>query len=88
MSDERRVAFKTIVVEKDCKRTDTPYWQFNPSDNLTYKLELVKEHKGDKLTEEELFKHGFNGGRSLQHPRKNNIELLSYIDSVFEEDYN
>ena len=88
MSDERRVAFKTIVVEKDSKRTDTPYWQFNPSDNLTYKLELVKEYEGDKLTEEELFKHGFNGGRSLQHPLKNNIELLSYIDSVFEEDYN
>ena len=31
------------------------------------------------MTEKDLFKHGFNGGRNLHHPLKNNIELLRYI---------
>ena len=48
-----------------------------------YKLELIKEYYGEKLTEEELAKHGFKGGRSLQHPIKNNNELIKYIDDVF-----
>ena len=51
-----------------------------------YKLELMKEYCGDKLTEEELTKHGFRGGKSLQHPIKNNKELMKYIDDVFSEE--
>ena len=85
MSDERRVAFKTIVAEIGCKRTDTPYWVVKPSNHFTYKLALEKEYIGDKLTEEELVKHGFKGGGSIQHPMKNNPDLFNYIDSVFDE---
>lgn len=84
MSDERKVAFKTRVIDEGCKRTDTPYWVVKPSSHLTYILELVWEYKGDKLTEGELVKYGFKGGRSIQHPMKNNTELLKYIDGVFD----
>lgn len=73
------------VVAKDCDRTDIAYWQVKPNMHFTYKLELVKEYTGNKLDEEDLIQHGFNGGRSIQHPLKNNVELLNYIDSVFEE---
>lgn len=54
--------------------------------HFTYKLELVKEYTGNKLDEDDLIQHGFKGGRSIQHPLKNNVELLSYIESTFEED--
>ena len=86
MSDERRVCFMTKVVAKDCDRTDISYWQIQPNMHFMYKLDLVKEYNGDKLTEEELIKHGFKGGKSLQHPIKNNEELLKYIDEVFDEE--
>ncbi len=86
MSDERMVGFKTKVVAKDCDRTDNSYWQIHPNMHFVYKLELVKEYKGNKLTEDELTKHGFNGGRSIQHPIKNNEELIKYIDDVFDEE--
>ncbi|MBQ5585913.1 MAG: hypothetical protein IIU71_05985 [Selenomonadaceae bacterium] len=85
MSDERKVAFKTKVVAKNCDRTDIAYWQVKPNMHFTYKLELVKEYTGNKLDEENLTQHGFKGGRSIQHPLKNNVELLSYINSVFED---
>ena len=87
MSDERKVAFKTKVVAKECDRTDIAYWQIKPNMHFTYKLELVKEYTGNKLDEDDLAQHGFKGGKSLQHPLKNNVELLSYIDSIFETDY-
>lgn len=86
MSDERRVSFKTEVVEIGCPRTDNKYWVVKSNSVLTYKLQLVKEYCGDKLTEEELAKHGFNGGKSIQHPIKNNEELFKYINEVFDED--
>lgn len=86
MSAERKVAFKTKVVAKNCVRTDIAYWQSKPNMYYTYKLELIKEYTGNKLSEEDLTKHGFKGGKSLQHPLKNNFELLNYIDSVFEKD--
>ena len=86
MSDERKVCFKTIVVEEECDRTDINYWQIQPNMHHMYKLELMKEYCGDKLTEEELAKHGFRGGKSLQHPIKNNKELMKYIDDVFIEE--
>ena len=86
MSDERKVSFKTVVVEEGCDRTDIAYWsEKKPNMKNTYKLELVQEYCGDKLTEEELVKHGFNGGRSIQHPMKNNPELFKYLDEVFDE---
>ena len=86
MSDERKVAFKTKVVAKDCDRTDIAYWQVKPNMHFTYKLELVKEYTGNKLGEDDLAQHGFKGGRSIQHPMKNNAELFDYIESAFEED--
>ena len=68
MSDERKVAFKTKVVAKDCDRTDIAYGQVKPNMHFTYKLVLVKEYTGNKLDEENLTQHGFKGGRSIQHP--------------------
>lgn len=42
MSDERKVAFKTKVVAKDCDRIDIAYWQIKPNMHFTYKLELSR----------------------------------------------
>ena len=86
MSDERSVCFKTKVVAKDCDRTDIKYWKIQPNMHFMFKLDLVKEYCGDKLKEEELTKHGFKGGKSLQHPIKNNEELFKYINEVFDEE--
>jgi len=33
----------------------------------------------EQMASKELTKHGFKGGKSLQHPIKNNVELLKYI---------
>ena len=49
----------------------------------TFKLELVEEYNGDALSETKLLEHGFHGGRSLQHPMKNNPELFEYIQKQF-----
>ena len=84
VSDERRVRFKTQVVEEGCKRQDNAYWpQIKASNHLTYKLELVEEYAGHELDEELLKKHGFNGGRSIEHPMSNNPLLFKYIDGIF-----
>lgn len=59
MSDERRVRFKTRVVEEGLKRQDYAYWLEEFSERLTYKLELVEEYNGHELDEELLKEHGF-----------------------------
>ena len=38
---------------------------------------------GNALSETKLLEHGFHGGRSLQHPMKNNPELFEYIQKHF-----
>lgn len=84
MSDERRVRFMTRVAKDNCERKDGKYRVDNGvSKHLTYKLELVAESMNDALREENLRLHGFNGGRSLQSPMKNNPELFEYILPYF-----
>ena len=50
---------------------------------ITYKLELLAESNRSRLTESDLLQHGFNGGKSLEIPNCNNMELIKYIKSVF-----
>lgn len=83
LSDERCVRFKTIVVDKDCRREDSMYWIEPAPNDSTYKLELVSEYNGSELSENELKKHGFNGGRSIENPMYQNIQLIDYIDNEF-----
>lgn len=82
MSDERCVRFKMVVAAKDCKRQDQKFWVGKAPDDRTFKLVLVKEYEGDKLSEVELTKYEFHGGRSLQHPIYKNTKLIDYIKSV------
>ena len=85
MSDERRIRFKTVVVESDCPREDDKYWENQDEIDtyLTYKLQFVEEYKGKGLEETELRKHGFNGGGSIEKPLKNNPQLFDYINGFF-----
>ena len=84
MSDERCVRFKMVVTAENCKREDQTFWiDTLPKENNTYKLELLEEYDGTKLSEQELSKHGFNGGKSLEVPNCNNTELIGYIKTVF-----
>ncbi len=83
MSDERCVRFKMVVTAENCKREDQAFWLVTPPDDITYKLELLEEYEGTMLSEQELFKHGFIGGKSLEVPNCNNTELIDYIKSTF-----
>ena len=83
MSDERCVRFKMVVTTENCKREDQAYWVETPPNDITYKLELLEEYDGAHLYEQELCKHGFKGGRALEIPSCNNVELINYIKSVF-----
>lgn len=83
VSDERCIRFKMIVTAANCKREDQAYWVDTPPNDITYKLELLEEYNGTKLSEQELCKHGFKGGRSLENPSCNNTELIDYIKSIF-----
>lgn len=86
MSDERRIRFKTRVVADNCARGDDKYRvDRKTSTHLTYKLELVSESLNDNLNEQNLMRHGFNGGRSIQTPLYNNPELFEYISPYFED---
>lgn len=87
MSGERRVRFKTIVVEKDCQREDGDYWENKDKIDTykTYKLRLVEEYNGKGLEEAVLIKHGFNGGGSIEKPLKNNPKLFEYINGFFKK---
>lgn len=86
MSDERRIRFKTKVVADNCVRGDDAYRvDRKTSTHLTYKLQLVSESLNDNLKEQNLMRHGFNGGRSIQTPLYNNPELFEYISPYFED---
>ncbi|MBQ0080492.1 MAG: hypothetical protein KBS95_02940 [Alistipes sp.] len=82
MSDERCVRFKMKVAEKNCHREDQAFWVEKAPNDITYKLELLKEYDGTMLSEQELCKHGFNGGRALETPNCNNSPLIEYITSI------
>lgn len=86
MSNERCVRFKTVVTAENCKREDSQFWVEKAPNDITFRLELVKEYVGNNLFESDLVKHGFKGGRSLQHPMKENKDLLEYINGEFEKD--
>lgn len=81
-SKERKIIFKTVVVGEE-PRTDNQYWYEKAPNDLTWRLEVVKEYTGELLDENNLILHGFKGGRSLQHPICNNLELFDYIKSQF-----
>ena len=84
MSDERRIRFLTMVTAEKCERGDIDYMV--GEDDLypdTYKLELMAEAMDEELKEDNLLKHGFKGGRSLQSPIYNNPELFEYILPFF-----
>ncbi|WP_455967525.1 hypothetical protein [Bacteroides fluxus] len=83
MSDERYIRFKTIVVAANQERGDSDYWKDVAPKDKTYKLELVEEYNDDTLCEANLIEHGFRGGRSLQHPMRNNPTLFGYIQEHF-----
>ena len=85
MSDERRIRFLTRVIEDNCVRGDEDYRVDRKVTNyLTYKLEFVAESMSEGLKEDNLVKHGFNGGRSIQTPMHNNPELFDYITPFFQ----
>ena len=79
---ERKIIFKTVVVCEEM-RADGKYWHETPPMQLTWRLEAVSEYCGEDLTETKMKEHGFNGGRSLQHPMCNNPILFDYIESKF-----
>ena len=83
MSDERCVCFKTIVTAANQECGDSAYRNSVTPKDKTFKFELVEEYNGDALSETKLLEHGFHGGRSLQHPMKNNPELFEYIQKQF-----
>ncbi len=83
MSDERRVRFKLVVTAENCQREDQAFWVEPAPNDMTYKLELIEEYDGANLSEQELCKHGFKGGRSLEVPNCNNTELITYIKTIF-----
>lgn len=83
MSDERYVRFKMIVTAENCKREDKGFWIEKAPDDKTYKLELLAESHRSRLTESDLSQHGFKGGKSLEIPNCNNMELINYIKYVF-----
>ena len=82
MSDERCVRFKLVVTEENCKREDQAFWVEKAPDDITYKPELREEYNGTMLSEQELYKHGFKGGRAIEIPSCNNKPLMEYIISI------
>lgn len=81
-SAERRIIFKTVVTGIE-ERSDSKYWVESAPNDITWRLEAIMEYNGDALDEDSLKKHGFKGGRSLQHPMCNNPDLFDYIENQF-----
>ncbi len=83
MSDERCVRFKMVVTAENCEREDKAFWVETPPNDRTYKLELLEEYEGTKLSEKERCMHGWKGGGALEVPNCNNTELIGSIKSIF-----
>lgn len=84
MNDDRAVRFKLKVDKVDVPREDSAYWIVPAPNDYTYRLKLVDEYKGNLLNEDVLDKVGFKGGGSILTPNCNNVELIEYINDVFE----
>ena len=82
-SVERKIIFKTEVICEEM-RSDQKYWIETPPMHMTWRLKVIQEYIGDDLNELTLKKHGFNGGKSLQHPMCNNPKLFEFIASRFD----
>lgn len=82
-SDTRSIRFKGEVIEENVPRSDGKFWKIPPPVDLTYKVKLLDTYNGTKLNEQHLLQHGFNGGRSLQHPIYKNKQLIDYVTSIF-----
>lgn len=85
LSNERRIAFKMKVTAENVIRQDVSYWTVPVSGDKTFHLELEKEYFGNELNEAVLNKHGFKGGKSIERPMCNNVELNLYVQSVFDK---
>ena len=83
MSDERRVRFKMVVTAANVEREDQAFWVEKAPSDTTYRLELLEEYDGTLLSEQEMFRHGFKGGKSLEIPNYKNKQLLDYIKTVY-----
>ena len=83
MSDMRRVRFKMVVTAENVEREDQAFWMEKAPSDTTYRLELLEEYNGALLSEQEMFKHGFKGGKSLEIPNCKNKQLLDCIKTVF-----
>lgn len=84
MNDDRAVRFKLKVTKVNVPREDSAYWIKSAPKDLTYRLELVNEYKGNLLNEDVLENIGFKGGNSILTPICNNTMLLEYINDVFD----
>ena len=83
LSLDRSVRFKAKVTAIDVARTDQKYWIVTPSNAITCKLDFAAEYNGNLLCEDELKKHGFKGGGSIEQPMCGNKQLLDYIEEIF-----
>lgn len=72
-----------VVTAENVEREDYAFWVEKAPSDKTYRLELLEEYDGTLLSEREMFKHGFKGGKSLEVPNCNNKQLLDYIKTVF-----
>lgn len=82
-SDTRSIRFKGEVVAANIPRQDGRFWIMSPPNDMTYKVKLLNTYNGTMLNERHLLQHGFNGGRSLQHPIYKNKQLIDYVTSIF-----
>ncbi len=83
MSNSRNIRFKTRVEACEVPREDSDFWIEKAPKDLTSRLRLVAENNSALLKEENLKKHHFNGGRSLQRPIYKNEQLIAYIQENF-----
>lgn len=84
MNDDRAIRFKLRVDEVNVLREDSGYWIEPAPNDYTYRLKLECEYDGNLLNEDVLKRVGFKGGGSILTLSCNNIELIEYINGVFE----
>ena len=77
MSNSRIIRIKTIVEACGIPREDSEFWVEKAPRDLTSRLKLIGESNNNLLKEENLKRHGFNGGRSLQRPIYKNSQLIA-----------
>lgn len=83
MNDDRAIRFKLRVNKVNVLREDGDYWIKPAPNDYTYQLKLEDEYDGNLLNEDVLKRIGFKGGSSILTPSYKNIELIEYINNVF-----